>query len=404
MQLHTVPPPTITFTNTSIAPTNVPPSHIQQQQVSQINPASLMTQGLQGSILVVPHSNVLSQGHGFPLLPVFANTAVIMPQNVSHPSLGIETRISTSVSVNGKEKEPSVSSESTRDTKTPQYMDDRLSDREKHALSSDVKTGLTGSRNEKRNINEEEVLIEKVEIRTQNDPSVYRSPTSLYLHQLKHPSQTNSTSQDETALPSSLSTSKSATLTLPSSNLPLQVLSATTHAKDVGETIKIQPHPFLLQTKGQTYPLGLPQFFSSQSNSIGILKVEQEAEMGIIDKHTKSMEILEEVPIRMVERERSKNSPEGVLPQSVLRVPETKLKGLLSKDNGNKTQTNNVWVAQEQVRENEREHFPAPPPPLQAFNKPQSLKATPTHPKKGNVHQVSNENSAVEALTELTQG
>ena len=93
MQLHTVPPPSITFTNTSIAPTNIPPSHIQQQQVSQINPASLMTQGLQGSILVVPHSNVLSQGHGFPLLPVFANTAVIMPQNVSHPSLGIETRI-----------------------------------------------------------------------------------------------------------------------------------------------------------------------------------------------------------------------------------------------------------------------------------------------------------------------
>ena len=38
------------------------------------------------------------------------------------------------------------------------------------------------------------------------------------------------------------------------------------------------------------------------------------------------MEILEEVPIRMVERESSKNSPEGVLPQSVLRVPETKLK------------------------------------------------------------------------------
>ena len=51
-----------------------------------------MPQGLpQGSILVVPSSSVLQQapGHGFsamPLLPVFANTAVIMPQNVPHPS------------------------------------------------------------------------------------------------------------------------------------------------------------------------------------------------------------------------------------------------------------------------------------------------------------------------------
>lgn len=58
------------------------------QQASNLTSLQV-PQGLpQGSILVVPSSTVLQGGggaagfSGVPLLPVFANTAVILPQNI----------------------------------------------------------------------------------------------------------------------------------------------------------------------------------------------------------------------------------------------------------------------------------------------------------------------------------
>ena len=71
--------------------------------------------------------------------------------------------------------------------------------------------------------------------------------------------------------------------------------------KEGEESGKKQSHPFFASSKSQV------------SGGVEILKVEAESEMGFIDKNTKSLEILEEVPIRKISIESSLTAHEGTL-------------------------------------------------------------------------------------------
>lgn len=177
---------------------------------SALNPAQLIQHG---SILLLP------QSHGG-LLPVFANTAVIMPQAMPPRSIGIETHISTSVSVSG--------------------------DKSKDGGGAD------------------------------GDSTAQPIPAATLTQQQP----------------------LSIILTTPAQTTP------TSHAPGptVVDEIKIQPNPYAVLSDRFQKPSNPSPFSSSAHSGVFVLsQVEKEVEFGNVDKVTKSMEILDEVPIRKVE-------------------------------------------------------------------------------------------------------
>ena len=84
-------------------------------------------------------------------------------------------------------------------------------------------------------------------------------------------------------------------LTSPAQSTP------TSHGPTVVDEIKIQPNPFAVLSDRFQKPSTNPSPFSTSSGVFVLSQVEKEVEFGNVDKVTKSMEILDEVPIRKVE-------------------------------------------------------------------------------------------------------
>lgn len=182
-----------------------------------------------------------SQGFpGLPLLPVFANTAVIMPQSVPQ-SIDIETHISTSVSIPGKDG----------------------------GVEKDVEQSRSDTAGDAGNGAAEQARKDSPDI------TVSQSLPSLVMNNQQQP------------LGIVLAAPRPAAPTASAAN-----------------EIKIQPNPYALAAlsghhssqKTSSHP-----FSAVQSGMFMLCQVEKEVELGCIDKVTKSMEILEEIPIRKVE-------------------------------------------------------------------------------------------------------
>ena len=83
---------------------------------------------------------------------------------------------------------------------------------------------------------------------------------------------------------------------------PAQTAPPTTHAPTVVDEIKIQPNPYAVLSERYQKPSNPPPFSTAAHSGVFVLsQVEKEVEFGNVDKVTKSMEILDEVPIRKVE-------------------------------------------------------------------------------------------------------
>ena len=226
------------------------------------------------------------------MLPVFANTAVIMPQNVSHPSVSIDPSHLSSV-----------------------LQGDNLSKEgdNKHLITPIQ--GMTLSQDPlavKKIEKNEEVTIERVELVPGKSPP--KRPVApgnrRATPDLSSQQQGMVTSGDSGSGFTSLSSLR-------------YIPSPASLSKEPGHAHPKQPHPLVYQSnmpstkKGSNNTFGVNPFINPSANSTCVLRVESEMEMGMVDSHTKSMEILGEVPIRLVPREGSDQRPEGVLPPSV---------------------------------------------------------------------------------------
>ncbi len=224
------------------------------------------------------------------MLPVFANTAVIMPQSMSHPSVNIDPTHLSSV-----------------------LQGDNLSkDGDNKPLVMPIQgmalapNPLTVNKLEKN----EEMIIERVELVPGKSPP-------------KHPGNRRATpdlsSQQQQQC---MITSGESGSGFNSLSALRYIPSPASLSKEPGNAHPKQPHPLAYQSNmktGSNNTFGINPFgnINPSANSTCVLRVESEVEMGMVDSHTKSMEILGEVPIRLIPREGSDHRPEGVLPPSI---------------------------------------------------------------------------------------
>lgn len=198
------------------------------------------------------------------MLPVFANTAVIMPQNVQshHPTaVGMETRSTNEdSSVEGKSEGVTIVPGLTTVGKT-----------DKHSTGGG------------------EVTIERIEIHGGED-------------------NTRPSKRERTPPVGGLKTTNVKDYQQLLSQQQLQLQQAVAVVSGGNPFIKHHSNPLTSSGSSSTLSEG----------GVKVLLVESEAVMGQVDTHTKSMEILGEVPIRLVTREESRSRPEGVLPRSGL--------------------------------------------------------------------------------------
>lgn len=165
----------------------------------------------------------------------------------------------------------------------------------------------------------------------------------------------------------------------------------------------MQPHPFFtsrghLSSYTQLFPGG-----------IEILKVEPEVEMGVVDKNTKSLEILEEVPIRKVPVEFSNSIPEGILFQPSKTFHSSGYPGGLPRNHPNEINPLRGLSKGSEISE-PREHVFrnyvsfVHPSPTTDHHPPQLSRhsvAMPTTVSPPTHSRTSSESSAIVALTEL---
>ena len=179
--------------------------------------------------------------------------------------------------------------------------------------------------------------------------------------------------------------------------------------QDSVETVKLQPHPLLLQpgVLGGAGASNYTHLFSAHQNRIKILKVESESEMGNIDQHTKSLEILGEIPVRKMEVEvdMSKTEPEGNYLRTVLRGPE--LSETTQRENKkHEHESTRPFVSEGALPSTQestlifRQHHLATPPPLQLMSNP-NVTMTTQAPAPSTHSRTSSESNAIAALTEL---
>ena len=179
--------------------------------------------------------------------------------------------------------------------------------------------------------------------------------------------------------------------------------------QDSIETVKLQPHPLLLQP-GVLAGAGASNYshlFSPYQNKIKILKVESESEMGNIDQHTKSLEILGEIPVRRMEVDISKTEPEGNYVRTVLRGPELGSSDTTQRESKKHEHESTRPLVSEgalpPTQESSlifRHHHLQTPPSLQLMTNPH-VTTTTQAPTPSTHSRTSSESNAIVALTEL---